>query len=123
MARWCLSGNEENFFGDYETREQAIAAAKNEFMPGETFYVGECVKSPPVLGAPDAGDIIDRAVCYAADEFGECAETFLACVTPAEVDDLQRRLEEVWVEWIRAHQLEAEFWTIPTTEKLEVPRG
>lgn len=119
-SKWCISRNDETgYFGDYSTKAEAIAAAVSELdlAPGERFFVGEAVQSPPIPSSPDAESVIDHAICCAADNYGEASDGWLSHVDKPLIEDLQRRLSAAWAEWIHANRLEADFWTIPDVEE------
>jgi hypothetical protein len=123
-GRWCISSNDEHgFHGDYATREEAIADAANDLglAPGDAFYLGQASIPTPAAASPCAENIIDNAICEAGDNYGEAAEDWLAIVGKEETADLQRRLNAAWEEWLRAHGLEAHFWTIDDVETAVVP--
>lgn len=74
--RYCWSKNEENFTGDFETREEALAEAKRENPDYTVFWTGE---SQPKTAANfiNVDNLFEDMQCAADDVAGEASEDWL----------------------------------------------
>lgn len=120
-GKWCYSFNEENFEGDFETKEQAIAEAiwyyKDDNLDQDFIYVGQTKEIS--LGV-NVDRIIEDIGDNAYDQAGEYAEDYLTNVTVQHGRILEERLNDVLVAWMKEFKYEPNFWTVANVEKIEV---
>ncbi len=88
---------------EYETREEAIAQGREAAIEDgeECFCVGQLIPAAPP--APDAEDILERAMDELYNLVGEASDRWL----PGEeqTQDLQQWLDAIWERWLLTHQL------------------
>jgi hypothetical protein len=122
-GKWCYSFNEENYEGDFETKEQAIAEAiyyyKDDERDQDFIWVGQTKNIS--LGV-NVDRIIEDLGEEAYDEVGEYAEDYLTDVTLSHQKVLEERLNEVLVTWMKEFKYEPNFWTVTNVEKIEVDK-
>ena len=88
--RYCYSTNQENYFGDFDSREEAA----EEGNPGMMVYVGE-IEWPEASDFACADMVINDMRDRAYDGYGEHAEDYLGNVT----DEQRAELETLIAEW------------------------
>ena len=109
-GKWSISRDEENYFGTFETYEQALAAAAEY----ESCFVGQCVA--PI--APEDlfdGDVlrgwIDHYVLQHDDYLGEWAQSAILA-TPAQHNELAAEMRPLIAAWLDRHGLRPTHWNI-----------
>lgn len=98
MSKFCFSRNEEEFEGDFDTREDAAAEAFEIYPDHDYVWVGE-VRDPTEWIRPVwIGELLYEQLAEALmEEVGEAEENFK--LTDAE----QKELGEVVLKWIAEH--------------------
>lgn len=97
-SKWMYSSDEERWFGNCATRDDAIEEGRDYFDPDAPYYVAMCtpVKLPESL-FHDMGDFLNDRL---DDEhsFEDCftEETRL---TAAEESDLEAAVNKAWQDW------------------------
>lgn len=122
VGKWGLCNNDEGIFsGDWDTKDEAVAAAAGEFglSPGAKFRVGRYVEYQ--LPQVYADHVIDQAVCEADDEVGDAADDWLSHVPKEEEEKLTDRLTKVFHDWIAEFGHEPGFMKVDDTEECTVP--
>lgn len=110
--KWSVSTNEEDYWGCFDSEEEAIAEGKAS--EHGSFYVGRCCPpvQPEVLFTGDAiEDWLDRCVWQHDDYSHECAE---GQVLPSEKEkeELAERIRPIIAEWLDRHGLRPTFFFI-----------
>lgn len=122
-GKWCYSFNEENFEGDFETKEQAIEEAiyyyKDDEKDQDFIWVGQTKNIS--LGV-NVDRIIEDLSEEAYDQAGEYAEDYLTTVESSHQKVLEERLNEVLVTWMKELKYEPNFWTVTNVEKIDVSK-
>jgi hypothetical protein len=122
-GKWCYSFNEENFEGDFETKEQAIEEAiwyyKDYEKDQDFIWIGQTKNIS--LGV-NIDSIIEDLSEEAYDEAGEYAEDYLSDVTLSHQKVLEERLNEVMVAWMKEFKYEPNFWAVTNVEKIDVSK-
>ena len=117
--KWCYSFNEENFEGDFETREDAIGEgtyyAKDEGIT--IFYVG--AQKAVVLGV-NVDSIIEQLGEDATEQVGEIADNYLRHVKTNDAIILEEKLNEVLRSWLSDFGYRPTFWTVDNVEKIDI---
>jgi hypothetical protein len=124
VAEYYLSKDNEYWIsGPFETREEAIRLGPTELdlQPGDVFWSCEAQYETGCGYGPSADRIIDNAIESAYDDVDELSEVWLENLTEEVEQDLQRRLNHVWREWLVTHKLQPKWWTAGFIEKHEVP--
>lgn len=97
---------EDTGAGPFATREEAIAARRADIEPGR-LVVGRCAIELDYPSCPfSANDLVDNAQ---NDDLTDAAnENWHDNVSDADIDDLDERLEALWLKWIDERGLRVE---------------
>lgn len=102
--KWSYSRDEEQYFCEFDTKEEAIEA-----LGGEG-WVGRCVPPEEVEKLIDADLILERIQDH--DEYsGEWADGWPDC-TKEQRDDLTASIQRAFGDWIDRHKLRPKFYNI-----------
>lgn len=104
--KYCYSTNQERYYGEYGSREEALEAARDDGGEG-TIWTGLAVTPDPAdwIGAED---IIEHIQCQ--DDFaGEHAEDWPG-ETVAQRNELTEAVIEVFNQWMDRHGLRPKFF-------------
>lgn len=114
--RYGWSANEENFTGDFETREEALAEAKRENPEHTTLWTGE---RHPKSAADfvNVGSLLEDMQVAADDEAGEAAEDWLPGWNKEK--DKQDALKAIIAQFVDA-TWPCRFWVVEKIEAHEV---
>jgi hypothetical protein len=119
---FCVSEDGETFEGEWPTREEATAAAADEFnlLPGATLFTGRSV--PAGNFTPQAIILIEQAQSDAYDRVGLAADDwFDDCDLRGEaMRDLQTRIDAVWAGWLKRYDLLPRFHAVDQVEQHQV---
>jgi hypothetical protein len=120
-GKWCYSFNEENFEGDFDTKEQAIDEAiwyyKDDEKDQDFIWVGQI---KPVSVGVNIDSLLEQLGEEAYEEAGEYAEDYLTNVTLSHQKILEQRLNNVLVAWMKEFNYEPNFWTVENVKKIDV---
>lgn len=118
MTEWVIDEHNDEIWLNTETyssREEAIAAGRKEY-DGD-FFIGVVDRFEPRV---DANDVIEQLKLEAYDECGEVSENWLGFkFNSTEVEDLQKRLQSAFDEWLEAVGDKPSFYAIRETELIE----
>lgn len=118
---YAISDDNENFYGLYETKEEAIKDGCKEYAEQEEFYVGEIYY--PEISFSDGEKIAENVIeCIQNDleyECGEAAENF--DLTDGETASLAEYIENAVNEWIKFREIKPGFYMIRDSEHIRVP--
>ncbi|EGT4112359.1 hypothetical protein [Clostridioides difficile] len=120
---WLYSWDDEYFASDeYESKEEAIEAAKKELkMTGEfqkIVYVGK--KEEVDIPEIDAEEILERVQDRIDDEYGECGEGWITYIKEEDIKLLDNRLNEVFSKWIDEFGYKSFWFVVTDTEEIEL---
>jgi hypothetical protein len=120
-GKWCYSFNEENFEGDFDTEEQAIAEAiwyyKDDEKDQDFIWIGQVEE----VGISFNIDYVIEAIQENAyDKCGEYAENYLDNVTNEHRQILEDRVQSEVLKWMKEFKYEPNFWTVKNVEKIDV---
>lgn len=116
--KWCYSYNAENYYGDLNTKEEAIEEAKSEYGDDyNVIYVGQAVRPNTSVSADHLIDEIYESV---RDECGEYAEGYLERVDPKDQSILEERINEVVGKWLKEFKYEPTFYTVTNVEEIQI---
>jgi hypothetical protein len=106
---FVYSLDRETWLGAYPARQEAVAAgfrmARMQPDGGVgTVYVGQQV-TPNLHAYGHAQHIVHEMALRVRDQMGEAADGFLDNVTPAQIDELNREIEKVVLDWLERHEL------------------
>ena len=122
-GKWCYSHDEEHFYGDFDTKEEAIEEAIYALdETGADFamiWVGEEADISIHLCAHV---VLDQLAEDAYEEAGEHAEKFLQHVEKEHEEELEKELNQVIKTWMKKHKYEPTFYTVKNVEEIKVPR-
>lgn len=111
---YSWSHNEEQYFGDFATIEDALDAAEDEGHE-EVVWVGEC--KPPTQPEVwwNAEDWLEHVSCQ--DEYGgEHAEDWDGS-TKEQREELETEVRKVMAMWLDRHKLRPSFWNIKRAKR------
>jgi len=121
--RYAYSVDEERFEGDFASREDALAEARADYdrEPCRTIYTGVLAPAKPVrFGEYDVDMLIERKQEQAYEEVGECSDGWPTATTD-QVDDLRKRLDEVFQAWLTETGQHPTWFNIVETQAHEAP--
>lgn len=115
MDEWVKDERNDEIWLDTETyssREAAIAAGRKEY-DGD-FYIGKVGRFEPRV---DANNVIEQLRQEAFDECGDVSDNWLDFMfDSAEVENLQKRLQSAFDEWLEIVGDKPAFYAIRETE-------
>jgi hypothetical protein len=110
IGKWSISRNEENYYGLFETLEEAI----EEGIQYGTFWAGQCVApiAPEQLFDGNVlRDWIDQHVLEHDDYAGEWADGAVDA-SREELNELAEELRPLIAAWLDRHALRPTHWNI-----------
>ncbi|MCE4883872.1 hypothetical protein LW316_10070 [Clostridioides difficile] len=120
---WLYSWDDECFKSDeYESKEEAIEAAKEELKRfgefGRLVYVGkkEKVNIPNI----DAEKALERVQDRIDDEFGGYGEDWFENIHVEDILILENRISEVFKKWIDEFEYKPYWFVVTDTEEIEL---
>lgn len=118
-GKWVFSHYDEIFNSGefYDTKEEAIEAGKEMYTPTPTFYVGQVQDISFSIGV-NVDNILEEVEQDVYDEVGEVATDYLNGVTHSAKSDLENRLNAVFDEWMKEHNLYPTFFKVINIEKI-----
>jgi hypothetical protein len=122
MSGTFYAGKKSEFFngGPYDSVEEAVEKYPSDadLKEGDKFLVGEGWPFYPTIYAYH---IIEQIQCDASDQVGsDLADDYLSYVTLEEKQDLEEKLQEVLDTWLKKHDLEANFFSVPEYKSFTV---
>jgi rubrerythrin len=113
--KYCYSTNEENYHGDFETRDEALSEAR-AMEPDEVVYTAQCVKFVPHISV---NDVFDQLMCEAVDHSGEVAEEWLSFTPKEERQELEDCLNGVLNLWMEKTNNKPHFYGVVDVQRHE----
>jgi hypothetical protein len=110
VERYSYSTDEEHWFGEFLSREVALAHGRDE--TGGSVWTGRLSAIPTSHVTPSASCLIETMQERAYDIAGAVSDDWLDDVTPEQEAELDRRLEELIEQWLRAHNNFPRFWEV-----------
>jgi len=95
--KYSISDNEENFSGEYDSKEEAIAEGRRLYEDRAKFYVGRNRDPKPLSTGIYADDILEKAQESLEDEW--CCEWSIFRPSEEQVADLQVELQKAMDAW------------------------
>jgi hypothetical protein len=118
MANWHIATSEEgHYYGDYPTREEAIAEGIAEGH--EVFYVGQSRPPCDLSEGIYADAIVESAVDNLEEDW--CLEFATFEPSKDQLNILQLALREAVDSWIKSQRLEPTWFIVARPERVEVP--
>ena len=119
---YCYSLDNETFTGEFDSREEALAAAMAsvENQSGNKVFTGRNGRPPEASEfLPDPEDITETMAVRACDAYGEHAEDWLSRLTKDQEDRIQAHLNAI-AQVIQDSEAPT-FWNIEDIEHHQVP--
>lgn len=123
--KWVYMLGDEHTSEFFKTKESAIADGlcvhgEDEWSSEKELSVGIFVPYQPYI---NVDGLIERWQEDVYDDYSECRgyDTYLEDVTDEQTKELQDELNKVLQEWIKKHNLEANFGEIHSVEVVEEP--
>lgn len=113
-GKWCFGQDSEDFRGEFNSKEEAIKAGKEEVE--ELLTVGTMYK--PTLSV-SADCVIEQIQIDMYEEYGECAEQYLDNVTSEQREELEKELNKVLDAWIEKNNLQSDFYGVKEIKYVE----
>jgi hypothetical protein len=126
IGKWMyeLYGNEIWEGEEFDTKEDAIKAAKEELGSQEmkqfmsSFKVGQ-IAEVSICGV-DVDSILENVAENTADEVGEVGDEYLCDVEREHAEELEEKLNKVLFDWIKKHGYEPGFFKIENEETISI---
>jgi len=117
--RYSFSNNGENYHGDCDSREAAIAEGIEYFgiEVGNTVYTGEINKPLASRFAPDEDDVTEIMCLRADDNAGEASEDWLRDIPKEASEELTADLAKLVDAWATKHKLQPAFWLVTEVQE------
>lgn len=114
---WSVSSDEERFTGDFDTKEEAIAAAPGELgvLPGDTFWVGK--GSLYRVTKVDVDGLFEQMTIQAGDDCGEVAEDW----GPSPDEECEREIHAAVMRCLHRTKDVPTFWTVSDISRHVAP--
>jgi len=100
--------------GPYDTVLDAIEDAERELSEHPKFWVGKLTQCKPSL---DVDWLIDNHVDQIGEDFLECSEYYLDNVQPEQRALLEKKVNEVFIEWLKVTGNYPQFGNIDETKE------
>ena len=111
--KWGHSGDGEMYYGDHNTKEEAIEAGRAE----DAAFVGQYRAPSPPWNAFDAGDFIDDVLDH-DDYSGDWADGCLD-MSPAQKKDFEQHVRKAIREWFEKNEMIPEFGVVEHEERIQ----
>lgn len=115
---YAYSTDEELYYGNFETVEEAAAEAITSVNAGQRFWVGLCVPPPP----PEIGCFsIDECMERTSDRdeyYGDWADNWYSA-TKEQTAEIEAIVEQAIGEWFDRHKLRPRFFNIDPASVIE----
>lgn len=120
-GKWGYSQNQERYYGEFDTKEEAIIEAEAEGEPDSDYWVGQ-FKDVSIQVC--ATHVIEQVSEQVYDEAGEFAEDWPGRVPKEAEEELEEALTKVYLEWLAKHTLMPTFAVVEesTVEHRSVPK-
>lgn len=122
-GKWIWGTNEELFYNIniYDTREQAIAAGREETLEegDDTFFVGQ-TENVHINTTIDSDLIFELISERAYEDVGEAAADYLNDVKREDYTALEDGISDFISNWMRERGYEPNFFRVINIEKVEV---
>lgn len=116
LPSYAYSFNEEDYDGNFDSREAAIAEAFAENESASEVWTGERV-TPDRLVCEEA--VIDQVRDNTTEESGDWADSYLTRVSKEAKDELQAELQAVWDRWEAKHDLAPTWFNVENPQRHE----
>jgi len=115
---WALSVDGEFYQGDYPSKEDALAAANDEFDEPKTVFVGRAIPWIPRIYGPWVADHLSDQTYddVLAEVVGDWPK-----LSQQEEDSLGAHLTAALHTWLHEHGQWPTFFTVTDAEELAVP--
>ena len=120
---YSYSTNQESYFGDFATREQALAEAINEAREygHKKVWIGQSVPPTQPEDLWVAEDWLELVSCQ-DDYCLDCASDWDES-TNAQREELESAVRTVMAEWLDRHKLRPKFFLVDNVEEIDVQPG
>lgn len=117
-SKWCYSWNDENFYGKYDTMEEALIDAKKDNPDAEFVIVGTRTDVELSWSGFDAEDVINAIEEDLYEEVGDAVESFE--VSADDEVKLGEILDEAIKKWIEQCNIKANCYKVLDSEEVEL---
>lgn len=106
-GKWAYSGNGENYSGNFDTKEEAIAEGRASCH--SDFDVAQGRDHQPMISAVSVLEQLGEDAC---EDCGEAAEGWLSDVSKEQIANLETRLNNALCDWMNDNSLNPNFYSI-----------
>jgi len=120
-CHYAFSLNGEDWdAAEYDSREDAIQAARDEEQPEGPIYTARC--RPPVVDLSGI-DVVEHLYAWREEDFGleEAEEWPAQFATGAQRDELAAMLADAFKAWAEKHGFTPQWWIAEDVQKHDVP--
>jgi hypothetical protein len=114
IGPFAYSFNGDDFLGSFPNRDAALAAGVAACRGNDaatTIFVGRVVTVDPKASG-HARAVLSHMAARAREEAGDAANSYLADLTAAQVNDLDKELEKTVLAWLGKNKLTPSFYRI-----------
>lgn len=121
-GKWCYSLNEEDFRGVFDSREEALAEAKemDKDYRGNVegrVWIGKCEEAIS-QGVNIENILEDVAECTRGETCGDYADDYLDDVTNEHMTELEEAMNDVLFNWMDKHKYKPTWFEVDDVEVL-----
>lgn len=118
--KYSYSTNGEEFYGSYDTREEAIEEGSADSVDGEDIYIGEANKKTigEYLNNYHINSLLESIAESAGEECGEVTEGWLYKLPKEELVNLRGQLQAALEAWATQSGYQPTFWHIENVEQV-----
>ena len=123
---YAYSFDNERYYGQYDSIEEALAAAKidakndDELKDEKTVYIGRVCRFQPYI---DADKVIEELQSYADYEADQASFDYLQDVTDEDLSKLENMLTETFNKWAKETGNEPNFFTVEDVVEYSLEEG
>ena len=117
--KYAYSFDEDNFYGEFDSIEKALDAARKDNCDNEDYvFVGIIGEYAPFID----GDSVIEDLQERALEESDYAEGYLDDVAQDAIDEFNTKLNDVLFEWLKKWNLKPNFYPIENVKRYALRR-
>lgn len=120
--KWIYSESEDLYWEcseTFDTKEKAIEAAKKDReIESSTIFVG--IKVAPTVCDIDVDSLLENIAINTTERFDDCADGFLENVSSEHFDELEEKLNNVFLEWMNKHDYNPNWFEVVGIEEVDL---
>lgn len=120
--KWIYSESQDLYWGyseEFDTKEKAIEAAKEDReIECSTIFVG--MKVAPTVCDIDVDSMLENIAMNTTERFDDYADGFLENVSSEHFDELEEKLNNVFLEWMSKYDYNPNWFEVVEIEEVEL---